>query len=683
MISADYLKQVRLLWNEYILNHRQFDEKLSILRPIIAESWKRCQKFGVSPTSMQDTEVPYEAFVHIQKENNDLIRIALPYLEQLYEYMRGTNYMIQLCDMNSCVLKCLSNNDLVGQLVANISIQKEGYLVSEEKIGTNSTGLCQHLKIPVQVFGEEHFQARNHNFTCTSAPILDDEQNMIGILTLMCTKEFHQLHTLGMVSIASDGIRKELSLKRSYDKLILTNSVLSSTIESIASGIMLIDENKNISLHNQNVLKILKLPASSIAGKSIYQFIRRNSIPAELQTLDTAVNETELTVTNYLGKKADIVLKITIILDDDGNRKASLLSFMTQKQLHKLSNKVTSFHATYTFDSISGSSNAIKSVISMGRIAASSDSPTLILGESGTGKELVAQSIHNASSRSGGPFLSLNCGAIPKNLIASELFGSEYGAFTGASKAGNPGKFELASGGTLFLDEIGDMPFDLQVSLLRVLQNKEIIRLGGNSPKKIDVRIIAATNKNLMKAITDNTFRADLYYRLNVLNITIPPLRDRPEDIPILAFEFMKQYAKSLDKPINSISEDAISKLLNYTWPGNVRELENVIERAANVTDTNIIDTCDLPQELTSPRQDALLQLSAAVSNTIHRPTGILNTSTGGTSPEFVEYQMLRSLLEQERGHVKTAAKQAGMPLSTFYSKLKKYSLDPRNFRKW
>ena len=218
----------------------------------------------------------------------------------------------------------------------------------------------------------------------------------------------------------------------------------------------------------------------------------------------------------------------------------------------------------------------MKETIEVARMAARSSSNVLIEGESGTGKELFAQAIHNASKRSAGPFVAVNCGAIPRELIASELFGYSEGAFTGAKKGGNPGKFELADGGTLFLDEIGDMPLEQQVALLRVIQEKSVSRIGSNQVIPVDVRIICATNKNLLELMQTGRFRQDLYYRLNVINLRILPLRERKEDIPVLFQHFLQQ----MNQEGNQLSQqDVIEHLLSYDWPGNVRELQNVVER--------------------------------------------------------------------------------------------------------
>ncbi|MGL4762424.1 MAG: sigma 54-interacting transcriptional regulator [Sarcina sp.] len=245
-------------------------------------------------------------------------------------------------------------------------------------------------------------------------------------------------------------------------------------------------------------------------------------------------------------------------------------------------------------NSIIGSSTSLKDIMYICEKAAKSTSTVLVRGESGTGKELIAKFIHNESKRQNMPFVRVNCAAIPENLLESELFGYEKGAFTGATKA-KPGKFEIADGGTIFLDEIGDMPMSMQVKLLRVLQEMEIERIGALEPKKIDVRVIAATNRNLEKMMPENTFREDLFYRLNVLSVILPPLRDRKSDLPILVDHFIEKLNNKLSTEITSIDFRALNILENYNFPGNIRELENIIERAMNLCNGNIIKSADFP----------------------------------------------------------------------------------------
>lgn len=280
------------------------------------------------------------------------------------------------------------------------------------------------------------------------------------------------------------------------------------------------------------------------------------------------------------------------------------------RQHKKLYDEVKKLQQTrYTFDDIIGESQAINKTKSMAEFVAEGISSILIYGETGTGKELFAQSIHNASNRRNKPFVALNCGAIPASLIESNLFGYEEGAFTGAKKGGSPGVFEQANEGTIFLDEISEMEFSLQTKLLRVLQEREIVRIGGYKPLKVDVRVIASTNKDLKELIAEGKFRQDLYYRLNVVQIKIPGLRERQGDIPLLARYYVNKYNQSFGKFIENIAREAEKVLEDYTWPGNVRELQNCIEHAMNMVGRE--DTSLLVRHLPS----YLLQRVAPVSD--------------------------------------------------------------------
>ena len=250
------------------------------------------------------------------------------------------------------------------------------------------------------------------------------------------------------------------------------------------------------------------------------------------------------------------------------------------------------------FSDIVGESRAIKDVIALSNKIADSDSTVLIRGESGTGKELFARAIHNKSGRRKGPFVAINCGAIPEALLESELFGYEDGAFTGAAKGGKVGKCQLANGGTLFLDEVGDIPIFLQVKFLRMLQERTIEKVGGNKSIPIDIRVIAATNRNLENMIENNEFRSDLYYRLNVIPVFIPPLRERKEDILIISESFMDKYSKLLRRNVHDMTPQVKHILMDYSWPGNIRELENTIECALNVESQEILTSFSLPDRI-------------------------------------------------------------------------------------
>lgn len=318
--------------------------------------------------------------------------------------------------------------------------------------------------------------------------------------------------------------------------------------------------------------------------------------------------------------------------------------------------------AKYSFEHIIGSSSIIKEVKYMGEKASKTNSNVLIMGESGTGKELFAHAIHNRSKRVLEPFVKINCGAIPSELLESELFGYEEGAFTGAKKGGKKGKFELADKGTIFLDEIGDMPLTMQVKLLRVIQEREVERVGGNKLKKIDVRIIAATNKNLEELVRKNLFREDLYYRLNVMTLNVPPLRSRKEDISLLADFLKSKLSRALNKYVEGISKEAIKYLMNYNWPGNVRELENIIERAINLLDSDlIIKPKHLPSRI----------VTSDISNTYGKTSTNLKEII-----EDIEYKLISKYLNEFKGNKNKVAKTLGISRTSLYKKIEKYNIE-------
>jgi len=319
--------------------------------------------------------------------------------------------------------------------------------------------------------------------------------------------------------------------------------------------------------------------------------------------------------------------------------------------------RVAGVRANITFDHIIGQSSNFKSAITYAKMAVGSDTNVLLLGESGVGKEMFAQSIHNASNRSKELFLAINCAALPRELIASELFGYEDGAFTGARKGGNPGKFELADQGTMFLDEIGEMPLDMQSSLLRVLENGTIERLGGREPIPVNVRIIAATNKNLLEEVKKGNFRLDLYYRLGVMIINIPSLRDRISDIPEFVEHFIKTIGPKHGKKILSIDDRAMDILLNYDWPGNVRELNNVIERAINISAGNVLTADLLPPEMRKDNQT------------------YIKLWEEHPSKNMIEEQLIRNYLSKYSNNRSRVAKELGISRSSLYRKMIKYSI--------
>ncbi len=376
-------------------------------------------------------------------------------------------------------------------------------------------------------------------------------------------------------------------------------------------------------------------------------------------TIDRAVNTMRAGAFDFLEKPIELE-KLRIILEK-GFRQREL--FIERRNL------LDQLDSKYSFDNIVGKSTAISQVFEMITSVAPSNSNILISGESGTGKELIARSIHAHSNRKLKAFVPVNCSAFPEHLFEAEIFGYEKGAFTGATQR-KIGLLEYANGGTFFLDEVCELPLALQAKMLRVLQDQQLRRIGGNKLIQVDVRIISASNRNLEKALNDGIIREDFYYRLNVINVHIPPLRDREGDVPLLAEYFLKNALETTSKIIRGFSHEALEALKSYHWPGNVRELENIIERAIALVKKDEISLDDLPQGLqqnfiSESSNEIILSLTEAKQNAI----------------ETVEKEYLFQQLKKHKGNVTRLAEESGMTRRNIHRLLSKYELDPNLWR--
>lgn len=394
-----------------------------------------------------------------------------------------------------------------------------------------------------------------------------------------------------LVELISGKLNERALYKRSKKAAEQFNTL----INSVREGIVAVDYHGKITHVNRSATDLLMVPANQVNGRMIEEVFSGISMGMLLKMTKPYI-EQDIFYT-YGQQTLHFMSTITEVkYGEDIN--GFVLSIRSIGEMRKLAGRFIREERKYTFDGILGQSVEISNIKKKMCRVATTDSTVLITGESGTGKELFAHAIHHESLRKNAPFIVVNCGAIPENLLESELFGYEEGAFTGARRTGKPGKFELANGGTIFLDEIGDMPLHLQVKLLRVLQERTIERVGGTKPLITNVRIIAATNKNLEEMIKVNQFRSDLYYRLSVIPFHIPPLRERMEDFELLIHCFIEKYNLILGKNIKGFKGDALAKMLEYPWPGNVRELENAVEYSANVCTDSLIGANYLPDRI-------------------------------------------------------------------------------------
>lgn len=454
---------------------------------------------------------------------------------------------------------------------------------SEPVKGTNAIGTALYEKKPIQIVAREHFCQPHHFLTCSASPIFDPEGQMVGILDVSGDYKSFNPHTLGMVVAAVSAIENQLRLHKTTSKLYVSYKFSNTLLETISDGILAVDNSGIITQMNSYGGKMLGADPKLSLGKHIASVAKKPG--AILQVLSTGVEYRDHELVNEdTGKRVN---QSVSPLRDDTGRTIGALAILREHRERQSGRRTGSLVARYVLDDIIGDCETIAMAKKWAKIAAGSPSTVLLTGESGTGKELFAQAIHNGSSRKDRPFIAINCAALPDTLIESELFGYEEGSFTGSKKGGQAGKFELANGGTIFLDEIGDIPLYTQVKLLRVIQEKKISRIGSAGEINVDIRIIAATHKDLKEEVHKGNFRKDLYYRLNVITINIASLRDRMDDLPLLAQHFVAKLSIKLNRKNISISEDFLDKLKTYSWPGNIREMENAIERALNLLSDN------------------------------------------------------------------------------------------------
>jgi PAS domain S-box-containing protein len=444
------------------------------------------------------------------------------------------------------------------------------------------------------------------------------------------------------------------------EELRRTNEYLETIINSVREGIIACDHRGKITCFNQTAVMNYGITKEEALGRHISDLVPGSLLNKALQEGNSFYEE-KIQSKNARGEIINLISNTTVIQEGE-NILGAVESFTPEENIYRVAFRLTNQEQTNVFDKIIGHSQGIKKLKKMVLDVAKTSSTILITGESGTGKELFARAIHHASLRAKEPFITINCSAIPDSLLESELFGYERGAFTGAKHEGKPGLFELARGGTIFLDEIGDMPLHLQVKILRVLQEKTIQKVGGTKNIPVDVRIIAATHRNLKEQMEKKLFREDLYYRLNVIPLTIPPLRERREDIVLLVNYLCEKYSASLQKEIRGLSPDAFQILYHYSWPGNVRELENAMEYAINFVPAGSIITRDyLPPWLgTQPALPAL------------------DPDNFKDRLQLSERQVLMEALEQTGTSLaakKEIARNLNIGLATLYRKLKKHGL--------
>lgn len=634
-------RQLEKTWSGFLHNPQ---ESFS-MRSVVLDSWSRCIKSGVDPAS-KNTAVP------LHDSKMEIYDLCLPTLNELAIQTDKTGFVVALCDTMGRIVFLSGDRDIQHKAEKKINFAL-GTEWQEGTIGTNAIGTCLATGQAVQVFAAEHFCEVLHDWVCSSSPIRDPVTNeILGVIDITGQWKNAQPHTLGMTTIASKLIQHSLLEQAQFSRHLVLKRYFSVDLRYPRNGVVALDAGFHLVEMNYRASKFF----TEEQGRSLERLLNNKELSTSLKAHHNELcqdNTYELFITEF-------GLRIVV---EEIYRNKKRIGFVLTFDLPNFSSVRTN-----SWTDIIGTTKEIRSVISKCDTVAQANVPVVLFGESGTGKEIFARAIHEKGSRCDRPFVAVNCGAIPKELLASELFGYEPGSFTGANKAGKKGKFEEADGGTLFLDEVGDMPLDFQVHLLRVIQEQEVVRLGSVKPKSIDVRIIAATHRNLEQLVQEGLFRADLYYRLNVVSICVPPLRERREDIPLLISDLLNQMAAKHEKPPIQIDERVNEYLVNeYPWPGNVRELQNVIEHAFLFCPGSAITFEDLPQ---------YIQKRANCSGRSDNTRDIGEQTKPLVGRFHHERQVLLSLITESNGNLSDVARRLGIARTTLYRRMKNLQIE-------
>ncbi|RFB60445.1 sigma-54-dependent Fis family transcriptional regulator [Bacillus thuringiensis] len=615
LASPFYLHTWKKFIDEGVFDSNRINERIS-------ESWHRCRQANVNPYMNKGQKILSSNVFQEQKKKSEIfLDIALPQIQNMRKTIDELQMMALLIDPDGYVLS-LSGNKQTLKRAKHINFI-EGVKWTESAVGTNAIGTALEIEEAIMISGTEHYSVVSHSWSCAAAPIHNDDGKLIGVLNFSCPIEFSHPYMLGMVTSMAHAIERECSIRVHQNELHLIHRFL-DVIDS--------DEQVVICNHRDVIVS---------ASKSVRERIN-NWSRMKLEELMHHGLETKLEIPVYSNER--MIGKCMYLKENKQMNTYSALTFIKG----------------ITFPGVTGTSRAFQHTLEEIKLVSPTDASVYVCGETGVGKEYVARAIHENSPRKDGPFIAVNCGSLPKELMESELFGYAEGAFTGARRQGYKGKFEQANGGTLFLDEIGEVPPEMQVALLRVLQERTITPIGSSKLVPVNIRIITATHKDLLRLVEEGKFRQDLYYRLHVYPLYVPSLIERKEDIPYFIQHFCER------KNWNVVFPKSIyNQFLQHTWPGNIRELVNVLERIYILSQGREIcekQVAFLLQTMRGNQQQLELQVENKTEHTLNFRKKIQRDS-------------MIEALQKTNGNVSLAAKLLNVPRSTFYKRMQKYKL--------
>ncbi len=623
----------------------------------IARSWLRCvNNFGLDPLRSHQTQVLEQMGLREHRERlDDLFDIAQIEIKSLYQRIAGSGFAIILTDRDGVIINWTGD--------ASLSKPFEqtglwlGAIWNEENEGTNGIGTALIEQQALTVHSNEHFRSRYTHLTCSAAPIFDPQGQLLAVLDISSVKcqdsRQSQLHTLALAVLSAKMIEHCFFLRAFRKQSVLRFHHRPEFMGQGSEGLLAFDDGGRILAANQIAADQLQQPRHQFVGQRVDALFAVN--------LDTLLGRGRSQFITLKPIRNTVKDQFFVLLHGAEQPPSSARPNVGVIEAEPMPPPMK------TLDGLSGKDPLMTYNVQCARRVMNKRVNILLTGETGTGKEAFTKAIHEASARASKPFVAVNCASIPESLIESELFGYKYGAFTGARQEGRRGKILQAHGGTLFLDEIGDMPPPLQTRLLRVLEEKEVLPLGSDTPVPVDVYLISATHRNLQEHIATGVFREDLYYRLNGLELKLPALRER-NDRPLLIRSLL---AAESDGVNIRIAEDAFATLNGYSWPGNIRQLRNVLRTAAALCEDRIIRLEDLPTEIAGLSPHCPAQRASGYGTATSNATGGLAQA---------EREVLLHELDHHNWNITNTAAHLGFSRNTLYRKMHKHGIQPREY---
>ncbi|MGE7870996.1 sigma-54-dependent Fis family transcriptional regulator [Bacillus paramycoides] len=615
LASPYYLHTWQKFVDEGVLDSDRINKRIS-------ESWHRCKQANVNPHMNKGQNISTSNVFQDQKQKSEIfLDIALPHLQNMKKTIDELQMMALLIDPDGYALS-LSGNKQTLKRAKHINFI-EGVKWTEAAVGTNAIGTALEIEEAIMISGTEHYSVASHSWSCAAAPIHNDDGKLIGVLDFSCPIEFSHPYMLGMVTSIAHAIERECSIRVHQNELHLIHRFL-DVIDS--------DEKVVICNHRDVVVSASKRVREQVPNWSRMRLVDllQNGLTSKLE------------VPVY---SKDRMIGKCIYLEE--NRRSNIYGSL------RINGKVH-------FSGVIGTSSSFNNTLKEIQLVSPTDASVYVCGETGVGKEYVARAIHENSSRKDGPFIAVNCGSLPKELMESELFGYAEGAFTGARRQGYKGKFEQADGGTIFLDEIGEVPPEMQVALLRVLQERKVTPIGSSKEIPVNIRVITATHKDLLRLVEEGKFRQDLYYRLHVYPIYVPSLSERKEDIPYFIQDFCERKQWNIQFPTSICKQFS-----QHKWTGNIRELLNILER---------IYILSQGREICEKQISFLLQTMMGKQKQLELQTENKEEHTLNFREKIQRDSMIEAL-QKTNGNVSLAAKLLDVPRSTFYKRMQKFRL--------